>query len=109
MATIQELIDNGEVMLGKTEVEYINSPESGPFIPHFRDKEQWVCQMVISGNTNKCMSPNIRVHQPPWVEMEDRWLWATKYGKVSDSMWAKEPGVGYTIKIECTKTQFPKD
>jgi hypothetical protein len=114
MSTIQELIDNGEVVLGETKIQSKNWGSRSWVKVYFKDadSQEWICQDNI-GDT--CGTPyprsDFQVYVEP-VEMEDRWLWANPDGNVTGHMYTESPsfhGYKFSIKLEGSKTQFPKE
>lgn len=104
MATIRELINNGEAILGET----LLVRGKVTFIPYFWDtKGMWLCRSS-EGLTYRTDGADIGVYVHP-VEMEDWWLWARRDGSVSSKMYSDSPGLGFSIKLDYSKTQFPKE
>ena len=114
MSTIQELIDSGEVVLGKTKITNPINEGYYWFIPHFQVWEGLSSFMVgkmCSGEMGKyninCIGLDWVIYHEP-VEEEDRWLWANSDGQISQ-VFSTESWHSFTIRIESTKTKFPKE
>jgi hypothetical protein len=116
MSTIQELIDNGKCVLGKTKIVNQRFEEGRWFIPYFIAGYGAACYGDNNcGNAYKYHPGKTdldwQVYVEP-VEMEDRWLWAQPGGYVTGHMYTEGPsfhGSKFSIKLEGTKAQFPKE
>jgi hypothetical protein len=118
MSTIQELIDNGKCVLGKTKIQSKKWYSRSWVKVYFKDadSQEWICQDSI-GDTCDIPYPrsDFQVYVEP-VEMEDRWLWADlgssslfprliSYGFFTEN----DPQTKNKTKLEWSKTQFPKE
>ena len=115
MSTIQELIDSGKVVLGKTKIVY------GDY------GLNWcIPQWVGHSGSFKCQREDSGVHTAsssdgPWsvyqetVEMEDRWLWAHPDGSIISGATGFAPKfyalcpVKNSVLCGWSKTSFPKE
>tara|TARA_R110002126_G_scaffold42101_1_gene121986 strand:+ start:9840 stop:10115 length:276 start_codon:yes stop_codon:yes gene_type:complete len=82
MNTIQELIDSGQVVLGKTKIAARGWPTGSWFLPSLQATNTIgaACYGLRQDGRVEHYSTNFsaldwRVYKEP-VEMEDRWLWA---------------------------------
>jgi hypothetical protein len=120
MATIQELIDDGQVELGKTKIRIVNGIYW--IIPVFLSESGGSYIGVNQAGTGVVFGHHVKdfeVWQEP-VEMEDRWLWAvvrkvfsrpviTSYFYSSEEDYRKtNTECAQLIRLDYTKQSFPK-
>ena len=121
MATIQELIDSGEVVLGETKVFDTDWGITIWVIPHWFSGNRWRCQDNFGGVYSVDCDLAMSVYKES-VEMEDRWQWAhilekrttrfyTTVHEVVDRMNSIDSEVSCDdfIRLDYTKTKFPKE
>ena len=99
MKTIQEMIDSGEVVLGKTK---LNLWKGDWFIPYFY-KNDWVCDQEDKFILRVDSASKFVLYEEP-KKLVPHWKWIDPGSNIETCDYHTEPHDSYTIKAAYSET-----